>query len=36
MGISKHTLERARKEAGVKASKVDGVWMLSLDDDDYY
>ena len=34
MGISKRTLERARKTAGVKASKIDGVWMLSLDDDD--
>ena len=34
MGISKRTLERARKEAGVKASKVGGVWMLSLGDSD--
>jgi len=36
MGISKRTLERARKEAGVKSRKVDGVWMLSLDDDEDY
>jgi KaiC/GvpD/RAD55 family RecA-like ATPase len=35
MGISKRTLERARKIAGVKASKADGVWMLMLDDDDF-
>ena len=34
MGISKRTLERARKIAGIKASKVDGVWMLSVDDND--
>jgi hypothetical protein len=34
MGISKRTLERARKIAGVRASKIDGVWLLSLDDDD--
>ena len=34
MGISKRTLERARKIAGVKASKIDGVWTLSLEDDE--
>jgi len=34
MGISKRTLERARKIAGVKASKIDGVWTLSLGDDE--
>jgi len=36
MGISKRTLERARKVAGVRANKIDGVWMLSLDDDGDY
>jgi len=36
MGISKRTLERARKVAGVRANKIDGVWMLSLGDDDDY
>ena len=35
MGISKRTLERARKIAGVKANKIDGVWMLTLDDDEF-
>lgn len=34
MGISKRTLERARKIANVKAGKIDGVWMLSLNDGD--
>jgi predicted ATP-dependent serine protease len=29
-GIAKRTLERARKEMGVKSSKVDGVWMMEL------
>ncbi len=29
-GIAKRTLERARKEMGVKSSKVDGVWTMEL------
>ncbi len=29
-GIAKRTLERARKEIGVKSSKVDGVWTMEL------
>jgi hypothetical protein len=29
-GIAKRTLERARREMGVKSSKVDGVWTMEL------
>jgi hypothetical protein len=29
-GISKRTLERARREAGVKSKKMDGVWTMLL------
>jgi predicted ATP-dependent serine protease len=29
-GIAKRTLERARKEIGVKSEKVDGVWTMKL------
>ena len=32
-GISKRTLERARKEAEVKSKKVDGVWVMRLPED---
>lgn len=35
-GIADKTLERARKKAGVKSKKVDGVWMVSMADDDIY
>jgi len=34
MGISKRTLERARKIANVKPRRVDGHWVLSLEDDE--
>jgi hypothetical protein len=30
MGISKRTLERARKSANIKSKRVDGPWMWSL------
>ena len=33
-GISKRTLERARKAAGVKSKKMDGQWVMSLYDDE--
>ena len=32
-GISKRTLERARKEISVKSRKADGVWVMQLSDD---
>jgi RecA-family ATPase len=31
--ISKRTLERARKEIGVKSKKADGVWVMALSED---
>ena len=34
MGIADKTLERARKKAGVKPKKIDGVWMVFMDGED--